>query len=204
MIDKIAAVLTNPSFVNFAQNTKATVATESLFKAAGRPAFIMIDKNVDKDTRRYAAVKEGLYQILCLGIYMTLVAVFFKNAGFKLAQKLMKNDKVLPAFKNADEYENYYKVALMPLKQRKSSNLLPKISDTLKEDKFSKTTLKENLLTQQKPNLYEAGKGAIELSYLTGSVIGLAWIASEISNKILHPIMGAMGLEKSKTRRNDS
>lgn len=88
MIDKIAAVLTNPSFVNFAQNTKATVATESLFKAAGRPAFIMMDKNVDKETRRYAAVKEGLYQILCLGIYMTLVAVFLKTQVLSLRKNL--------------------------------------------------------------------------------------------------------------------
>lgn len=198
MIDKITAVLTNPAFVNFAQNTKATVATESVFKAVGRPAFIMMDKKVDKDTRRYAAVKEGLYQMLCLGIYMTLVSIFFKNAGFKLAQKLIKNDKALPAFKNADEYENYLKLARMPLKDRKSSKLLSKIPDTLKEDKFSKSTLKEDLLNKENPKLYEAGKGAIELSYLAGSVIGLAWIASEISNKVLHPIMRTMGFEKNK------
>ena len=198
MIEKIAAVLTNPSFVNFAQNTRATVTTESLFKATGRPAFIMMDNKVSKETRRYAAVKEGLYQLLCLGIYLTLVSIFFKNAGFKIAQKLMKNENCLPAFKNANEYEHYYKLAQMPLTDRKNSKLLPKISDTLKKDEFSKTALKEDLLTKEKLELYEAGKGAIELSNLAGCVIGLAWLASEISNQILHPIMGAMGLEKKK------
>lgn len=48
MIDKIASIVTNPTLVQFAQNTKACVTTESLFKAAGRPTFIMMDNKVDK------------------------------------------------------------------------------------------------------------------------------------------------------------
>ena len=64
MIDKVANVLLNPKFVNFANNTTYTVTTESLFKATGRPVAIMMDNNVDEKTRKYAATKEGLYKLL--------------------------------------------------------------------------------------------------------------------------------------------
>lgn len=87
MIDKVANILTNPSFVNLAQNTKACVTIESVFKATGRPAFIMMDTNVDKDTRKYAATKEGLYQLLCLGIYLTMIPLVFKNTVLKFHKK---------------------------------------------------------------------------------------------------------------------
>ena len=81
MLDKVANILLNPKFVNFANNTKYTVSTESIFKATGRPAAIMMDKNVDEDTRKYAATKEGLYQMLCLGIYLTMIPFIFQRYG---------------------------------------------------------------------------------------------------------------------------
>ncbi len=204
MIDKVASILTNPTFVNVAQNTKATVTIESIFKATGRPAFIMMDNNVDKDTRKYAATKEGLYQILCLGIYLTMIPLVFKKYGFKLSQKILKNENCIPNFKNADEYLNYLKLANMPKENRLGNKLLNKISDTLKETPDAKTTLKQNLLTLDKPKKYEEAKGAIELSYLVGTVIGLALIASELSNLILHPIMRGLGLEKKPKENNNS
>ena len=150
MIDKVANILTNPSFVNLAQNTKATVSIESLFKATGRPAFIMMDKSVDKKTRVYAATKEGLYQMLCLGIYLTMVPFVFKKYGFKISQKILKNQKCIPDFKNADEYLNYLKLASMPKEKRAGNKLLDKISDDLRETPEAEHTLKENLLNLDK------------------------------------------------------
>ncbi|HIS82243.1 TPA: hypothetical protein IAD41_01380 [Candidatus Scatenecus faecavium] len=198
MLDKVANILLNPKFVNFANNTKYTVSTESIFKATGRPAAIMMDKNVDEDTRKYAATKEGLYQMLCLGIYLTMIPFIFQRYGFKIAQRILKGDKELPAFKDAQEYLNYAKLAKMNLEERKNSKLLSKISDTLKADKDDKLTLKEHLLKEEKPPEFPAAKGAIELSNLTGTVIGLAWIASELSNHILHPLMRGLGFEEKK------
>lgn len=198
MIDKVANILTNPSFVNLAQNTKATVSIESLFKATGRPAFIMMDKSVDKKTRVYAATKEGLYQMLCLGIYLTMVPFVFKKYGFKISQKILKDEKCIPDFKNADEYLNYLKLASMPKEKRAGNKLMDKISDELKETPEAEHTLKENLLRLDNPKKYIEAKGAVELSYLAGTVIGLALIASEISNLILHPIMRSLGLEKKQ------
>ena len=196
MLDKVANILLNPKFVNFANNTKYTVSTESIFKATGRPAAIMMDKKVDEDTRKYAATKEGLYQMLCLGIYLTMIPFIFQRYGFKIAQRILKGDKELPAFKDAQEYLNYAKLAKMNLEERKNSKLLSKISDTLKAD--DKLTLKEHLLKEEQPPEFPAAKGAIELSNLTGTVIGLAWIASELSNHILHPLMRGLGFEENK------
>ena len=203
MIDKIATILTNPKFANFAMNTKYTVTTESIFKATGRPAAIMMDKNVDKDTRKYAATKEGLYQILCLGIYLTMIPLFFKRYGFKLAQKILKGDKDLPMFKDANEYLAYAKLAGIPKNERKNKKLLQKISDNLKISPNDKETLKQKLLNEEKPPEFPVAKGALELSNLVGTVIGLAWIASELSNHILHPIMKCLGFEKSQNKNNN-
>ena len=199
MIDKVANILTNPSFVNVAQNTKACVTIESMFKATGRPAFIMMDKNVDKDTRKYAATKEGLYQLLCLGIYLTMIPLVFKKYGFKLSQKILKKEKCIPDFKNADEYLNYLKLASMPKKERAEHKLMKTFSDTLKESPDAKTTLKENLLMQDKPNKYIEAKGAIELNNLAGNVICLMFIEYENRNLILNPIMRFIGIEKKET-----
>lgn len=203
MIDKIAAVLTNPKFANFAMNTKYTVTTESIFKATGRPAAIMMDNNVDKDTRKYAATKEGLYQMLCLGIYLTMIPLFFKRYGFKLAQKILKGDKDLPVFKNANEYLAYAKIASLPKNERNGHKLLPKISDTLKISKEDNLTLKQHLLNDEKPPEFPVAKGALELSNLVGTIIGLAWIASELSNYILHPLMRKLGFENKNPQYLD-
>ena len=191
MIDKVANILLNPRFVNFANNTKYTVSTESIFKATGRPAAIMMDNHVDKDTRKYAATKEGLYQALCLAIYLTMIPLV-----------ILKNDSSLPAFKNAVEYLNYAKLAKMDKKDRQGHKLLAKISNTLKSSPEDKLTLKEHLLSDDKPPEFPTAKGAIELSNLVGTVIGLAWIASELSNYILHPIMCGLGFEKPKNSSN--
>lgn len=198
MIDRIANVLLNPNFVNFANNTKYTVSTESIFKATGRPVAIMMDKNVDKDTRKYAATKEGLYQTICLAIYLTMIPFIFQKYGFKIAQHILKNDADFPAFKSANEFLNYAKLAKMNKKDRQGHKLLNKISDTLKSSDGDTFTLKEHLLNDEKPPEFPIAKGSIELSNLVGTVIGLAWIASEMSNYILHPLMRGLGFEDKK------
>ena len=74
------------------------------------------------------------------------------------------------------------------------------LPDTIYENKTSKVTLKENLLLFEKPDKYKTEKGIVELSYLTGTVFGLALFASELSNLILHPIMKVLGFEKTSEK----
>ena len=200
MIDKVISVLTNPTFVNYAQNTKATVTTESIFKAVGRPVFILKDDSIDDKTKKYAATKEGLYQLLCLGIYLGMVGPVFKKPMFKMAQKILKNQKDLPNFSKVEEYETYLKLRALPIEQRSKRKLMDSLPDTIYENKTSKVTLKENLLLFEKPDKYKTEKGIVELSYLTGTVFGLALFASELSNLILHPIMKVLGFEKTSEK----
>ena len=50
MINGIFNFLNSPAMIATAQNTKAAVTIETGLKAAGRPAFTMMDKNVDEKT----------------------------------------------------------------------------------------------------------------------------------------------------------
>ena len=65
MITSFVNAITSNTFQTIAQNTDACVKIETGLKAVGRPAFTLMDKNTDKDTRKYAAVKEFLYQLGC-------------------------------------------------------------------------------------------------------------------------------------------
>ena len=69
MLNSISNVLTNNTFVNIAQSTKAAMSIETGLKATGRPAFILMDKNITPETKKYAAVKELIYQLTCLAVY---------------------------------------------------------------------------------------------------------------------------------------
>ena len=53
MLNGFANAITSNSFQTLAQNTDACVKIETALKAVGRPAFTLIDKNTDKETRNY-------------------------------------------------------------------------------------------------------------------------------------------------------
>ena len=93
MVNMITNFLTNPSLSNIAQSTTMSVSIETSMKAIGRPSFILMDKELDKSTKNYAAMKELLYQVTCLGIYMALVIPVFKNGAFKIAKNVLKMKK---------------------------------------------------------------------------------------------------------------
>lgn len=200
MITNLANILTSPTMQNIAQNTTKAVTTETALKAIGRPGFTLMDKNVDKETRNYSAVKEFLYQTLCLGIYLAIIPPLFKEGGFQVAKKFFKSEgKHFPQFKSAKEFLNYHKLACMKLEDRvKETKILDKISGTLKEHSSAQTTIKQNLLTKYSPNKYPLVKGSIELCSIIGSVVGLTMLAPELSHLLLHPIMKAINLEPHK------
>ncbi len=180
MINAINNILTNPTLLNVAQNTKASVSIETGLKAAGRPAFIMLDKNTDRKTRKFAAIKELLYQGTCLAIYMGLIMPFFKNKSVQIAKKMLKNNEALKLFKNTKEYTNYRKLADLPIMERLSKDI------TMFSEKLQKNLKAEN------PEKYPVVKGAIEAGSIVGSVLGLAIVAPRISHVVMKPIMNAI------------
>lgn len=191
MVGMISNFLTNPGLANIAQSTTRAVSLETSMKAIGRPSFILADKKLDKSTKNYAAMKEFLYQVTCLAVYMALVIPVFKNGAFALAKKCFKDERAFGLFKNAKEYLSYQKLAKMSKADRiteieKHSNRYKKLSDNLK-----------NILkTEDKPEKHGIVKGAIELGNIVGCVVGLAIVSPQVSHLVVHPALKLLGFEK--------
>lgn len=204
--------ITSNRFQTIAQNTDTCVKIETGLKAVGRPSFTLIDKHTDKETRKYSATKEFLYQLLCFGIYVAVIPPIFKNGGFKLFQKVFAKEN-LPNFRNAKEMLAYYHLAHLDKEERMleqnkkywnaiSDDVIDKtirtktgkFKDGIPVKKYLQTWSKDKITDKGK--MFKLAKGSIELSSIVGSVIGLTILAPELSHLILHPIMKAIGMEK--------
>lgn len=183
MINGIQNLISSPTLYNMTQSTITQVTTETCLKAVGRPAFILMDKNIDNQTKKYSSTKEFLYQLTCLGIYLAAVMPLLRKGTFAAAKKLYKNEPVFQAFKNSGEFLNYHK-----LDEAGKIAKLNEINQNLKSgDKFVKENINENF-----------AKGLIEVSSIAGSVTGLAVIAPIASHPLIHPILKVLGLDNKK------
>ncbi len=199
MIGPLTKALTNPTLTSISQNTNASVATETVLKSIGRPGFILIDKDIDSDTKKYAAAKEFLYQATCLLVYAALVVPVFKRGAFKLAKnKIFKNSPEFQKFRSLKNYESYRKYSAKSLDTRKILLQQHKL-----QDKFT-PEIEQELLTAEKPNNYDLVKGTIELGSITGSVLGLAVLAPQLSHAVIHPALRFIGLEKKKEHKQNN
>ena len=203
MIGAIKRALTSSQLASIAQNTTQSVAIETTLKSIGRPGFILIDKDIDSDTKQYAAAKEFLYQATCLAVYMALIVPVFKKGGFKIAkERIFKNTDGFEHFKNVKEYMHYRKLAENPSinnrMQTLEKELLTDKSKLKVKDKYNNTLLAE--LEKQHPDEFKHVKGAIELSNIIGSVLGLAILAPQVSHAFIHPALRFLGLEDKKAK----
>lgn len=202
MIGAVKSIITSSNLANIAQNTTQSVAIETTLKSIGRPGFILIDKDIDSDTKQYAAAKEFLYQATCLAVYMALIVPIFKKGGFKLAkEKIYKNTEGFEHFKNVKEYMHYKKLADNPSINNRLKTLDKElIVDGIKvKDKYNDTLIAE--LHKEKPETFKDVKGAIELSNIIGSVLGLAILAPQVSHAFIHPALRFIGLEEKKPKQ---
>ncbi len=203
MIGAVKSILTSSNLAGIAQNTTQSVAIETTLKSIGRPGFILIDKDIDSDTKQYAAAKEFLYQATCLAVYMALIVPIFKKGGFKLAkEKIYKNTDGFEHFKNVKEYMHYKKLADNPSINNRLKTLDKElIVDGIKvKDKYNDTLIAE--LHKEKPETFKDVKGAIELSNIIGSVLGLAILAPQVSHAFIHPALRFIGLEEKKPKQD--
>lgn len=192
MINGITGFLSNPTLTRIAQSTSSSVSIETGLKAVGRPSFILADNKIEPETKRYAAMKEFLYQATCLATYMALIIPVFKNGSFKVAKNILKEETAFQKFKNAKEYLNYKKFAVMPKEARVKS-----LKETKEKDLFSKE-LQEHLTTSEKAEQYNIIKGVIEFGNIVGSVFGLAIFAPQVSHLVVHPVLKLIGMEKDE------
>ena len=199
MIGIVRNLASNSTLANLAQNTSASVSIETTLKSIGRPGFILIDKDIDPDTKQYAAAKEFLYQATCLAIYLAAIVPIFKHGGFKLAkEKLFKNTNGFEHFKDVNHYLHYRKLAENSVANRQAT-LQKELADKTKvSELYDKTLLDE--LKKETPEKFADVKGAIEFSNLIGSVLGLAIIAPQLSHAFIHPALKFLGLEKKEKK----
>lgn len=189
MITAIQNIISSPVLYNATQSTITQISTETTLKAIGRPAFIVADKNIDSKTKKYSSVKEFLYQMTCLGIYLLAVMPLLRKGTFKVARKMFKNEPVFQAFKTSGEFKKYHAIS--------DADKLAKIQEINQNNKFNKefkrSDFNENL-----------AKGVVELSSIIGSVTGLAIIAPIVSHPLIRPILSTLGLNKDNKNNNNS
>lgn len=187
MISAIQNIITNPNLYNATQSTITQISTETTLKAIGRPAFIVADKNIDSKTKKYSSVKEFLYQMTCLGIYLLAVMPLLRKGTFKVARKMFKDEPVFQAFKTSGDFKKYH--ALSDAEKLAKINEINKNNEFNK--KFEKSDLNENF-----------AKGVVELSSIIGSVTGLAIIAPIVSHPLIRPILNTLGLNENHKKDN--
>ena len=204
MIGAVQKILTNSHLASIAQNTTQSVAIETTLKSIGRPGFILVDNDIDSDTKQYAAAKEFLYQATCLAVYMALIVPVFKKGGFKLAkEKLFKNTNGFEHFKNVKEYMHYRKLADNPSINNRLTTLQKELPGSSTKVKDQYDTVLQEELKKENPEKFVYVKGAVELSNIIGSVLGLAILAPQVSHAFIHPALRFLGLEdKNKKAQN--
>lgn len=170
----ISSILTSPSVYNITQTTQAQVAIETGLKAVGRPGFIILDNTIDKNTKKYSATKELLYQLTCIGLSLGVVIPVFKKGSFKIARKLFKDEPIFNVFKNSDEFNKFYNSG----HENRVNNL---------KDIYAQKSL--NYSDQDLQKHIHLAKGMIETTSIAGSVLGLSIMAPLISRPFIRPIL---------------
>src|SRR5574344_824619 len=198
----IVSILENPKFTTFASGAAGAVYATTAVKAAVRPAVIYKDKHADTATKKYTASKEFIYQVLCLGVALSIVPLFRKG-GFELAKKALKdidNQNDINVIK-----DTFVKTVKNKAKGKNIDAKLSKIKDTNLENfeqnlfdgfyKAAKTT--ENISDKTKEMVTRVHGGQI-LGEFVGSILGLTILAPLLSMVVLHPILKAFGVENNK------
>lgn len=190
MISALSNIITNSRIVGIAQSTNGAVTCKTAVNSIGRPGFILIDNNIDHETKKFAATKEFLYQGASLLTYIMLIVPIFKKGAFKVAKKyIFKGEEGFSKFKGMNEYLEYRKLAEKPLNDRN-------LEKSRLKYKFEHDNLRDDLKNNANPEKYNKIHGAIELGSLIGSIIGLSILAPNISQALTRPVLKALGFDQ--------
>jgi hypothetical protein len=182
----------NTNFAKFAKSTATTVYLMTAVKAIVRPSFNLADKKSDKESRKYSAVNELLYQVVCLGFAFAMIP-FFEKGGMMLAEKqLEKIPELKKDIKKISELD-----AFKDIKKVKGFGFSGFKDVSKFKDIYLKKTFDANeKISEEAKHAMHLVNGGIETGSLLGSIIGLTIMAPKIGHEILHPIMTAMGMKQ--------
>ena len=176
-------------------NPIAQVSIETTLKAIGRPAAILVDKDISPDTKQYAASKEFLYQATCLLTFLGIIVPLFRKGGFQLAKKVLFKDKPeFQKFENVKEFEHYMKLTKKSIEDRRLTLQKEKVKDKYHPD------VRKDLETNENPETYPLIVSTIGVFNLMGSVLGLAVLAPQVSHMFIHPALRLLGLEEKNKK----
>ena len=191
----IGNILASPAIYEFSKTAQAQVGVATGLKAIGRPGFIILDNNIDPQTKKYSAMKEFLYQLTCLGMAMFVVSNFKKYSP-SIGRLLFKNEQVFKAFKDYGEFSKYL-----------SLDNAGKIAKLAQLDKIAAEAAQKAGKIHE---TFEIGKineslaiGMKEISSIVGSMIGLSIAAPLISRPLIRPVLKALGLGKKEDQVSD-
>lgn len=196
----------SPSFAKFAKATATTVYLMTAVKAAVRPAFNLADKKSDKDSRKYSAVNEFLYQVVCIAFAAGLMPLAERH-GLKLAEKsLVKISALSKNITKIGDYEEFKPLAeLKGFKKLKAFKKLyvEKSFDEQYISKLNNAKAKSaSELNDTEKEILAADKamhhvyGGVEAGSFIASIVGLTILAPKVGHEILHPIMHALKMDK--------
>ena len=195
MISAITNTIENQHLANIALNPIAQASIETTLKAIGRPAAILVDKDISPDTKQYAASKEFLYQATCLLTFLGIIVPLFRKGGFQLAKKVLFKDKPeFQKFENVKEFEHYMKLTKKSIEDRRLTLQKEKVKDKYHPD------VRKDLETNENPETYPLIVSTIGVFNLMGSVLGLAVLAPQVSHMFIHPALRLLGLEEKNKK----
>lgn len=189
--------LGNINTARWAKATATTVYLMTAVKATVRPMFNLADKKSDENSRKYSAMNELLYQIVCLGMAAALMPVC-ERQGYKLAEKRLKNIKGLAKnITKLEQIDGFKKLADI-----KGFG----ITGSKKVNAFKKLYLNEafaekSILSSEAKDAMHLVNGGVEAGSFIASIVGLTVLAPMLGHEILHPIMHAIGMGKNDSKQ---
>lgn len=194
--------ISQPPVIRFAKFAKATATTVYLMtavKAGVRPVFNLADKKSDEKSRKYSALNEFLYQVVCIGFAAAMIP-FSERIGFSLAEKQLGKIKGLESIKKISDLPEF--ASLKSLKSFKKVGKFKKeyLNKIFDKEFINKAKIDEN--TKLADEAMHLVNGGIETGSFIASIIGLTILAPKIGHEILHPIMHKIGFSKDKDKND--
>lgn len=190
--------LGSPKFAKFAKATATTVYLMTLVKATVRPAFNLADKKSDKESRKYSALNEFLYQVVCLGFAAAMIPLA-ERGGFKLAESQFKKVAELEQFKKLSDIPMFSKIKKLGefkkeyLEKTFDDKFVKKLEAIEAKAKAGKVLTKDDKETLAADKAMHLVNGGVETGSFLASILGLTILAPMIGHELLHPIMKHLG-----------
>lgn len=188
--------LKDPSFAKVAKATATTVYFMTLVKAGVRPVFNLRDKKSDEQSRKYSAMNEFLYQVVCLGMAAALMPIC-ERQGYKLAEKRLSKILGNKNITKLEQLEGFKKLADVKGFGIAGSKKVSAFKDLYLKETFNET----KTLSEEGNHAMHLVNGGVETGSFVASIVGLTLLAPMIGHQILHPIMHAIGMNK---KQNDN